>query len=428
MKSTRRDFLRNGAAAAVFSFTAPSFLQKVAAAGGFSRNLVVLDLAGGNDSLSMLVPYTDPFLYSRRPTQAVPAASVIPIGTDANGKPLGFHPRLTGLKQMYDDGRLALIQRTGYANSSRSHFLGQDIWSTGRPTSPQTAGWVGRYLDTLLAPVDPLAGWCTVGTLPRTLLANTVSVPTIQNPATYAFASPNTGAEALAERAATANIASHLPVGQAVVSYVCGSTQAAIATLDRVASVAAYVPAVTYPNTSFSQGLRAISGTIAKDIGTKVFWVQTGGYDTHANQRTNTPGSGYYNLMATVNDGLLAFYNDLMLQGTINETLIIMFSEFGRRISENGTGDAAGTDHGAATLMFALGGPVRGGIYGTAPNLQPNGNPTLENNNADIRYETDFRSVYAAVLDNWLRTDSVSILGGDYRNPGLTFVAPMMIM
>jgi uncharacterized protein (DUF1501 family) len=417
-------------ATAAFTFAAPAFLQRLAAVQGFTRNLVVLDLAGGNDSLSMLVPYTDPFYYSRRPTQAVPAANVLPIGSDSSGKPLGFHPRLTGLKQMYDDGRLALIQRTGYANSSRSHFLGQDIWSSARPTNPQTAGWVGRYLDTLLAPVDPLIGWATIGILPRTLLANTVSVPTIPNPATYTFNSPNgTGAEGIAERNATAQIASHLPVGQPVVSYVCGSAQAALATLDRVDLVDNYVPAVTYPTSSFAQALRAISGAIAKDIGTKVFWVQTGGYDTHANQNTNSPVNGsYYNLMATLNDGLIAFYNDLILQGTINETLVLEFSEFGRRISENGSGTGQGTDHGAATLMFAMGGPVRGGIYGTAPSLAPDGNPTLENNNGDIRYETDFRSVYAAVLDNWLRADSVAILGGDYRNPAMNFVAPTLML
>lgn len=426
MKFTRREFLRGGMATVTFTFTAPQFLQRLAAAQGFTRNLVVLDLTGGNDSLSMLVPYADPSYYSRRPTQAVPAAGVIQIGTDISGKPLGFHPRLTGLKQIYDQGRLALIQRTGYANSSRSHFLGTDIWSTANPKNAQGAGWVGRYLDGLLAPVDPLAGWCTVGTLPRTMQANTIPVPTIPSPATYAFASPNNGAEAMAERTATANISSHVPVGQPVVSFVCGSAQAAMDTLDRVASVAAYVPAATYPNNSFAQALKAIAGTIAKDIGTKVFWVQTGGYDTHANQRTNEAVSGSYsNLMGTLNDGLLAFYNDLVLQGTINETLVLQFSEFGRRISENGS---QGTDHGAATLMMAMGGPVRGGLYGTAASLAPDGNPTLENNNGDIRFETDFRSVYATVIDNWLRADSVSILGGDYRNPVLNFVSPMMML
>jgi len=140
--------------------------------------------------------------------------------------------------------------------------------------------------------------------------------------------------------------------------------------------------------------------------------VQTGGFDTHSNQG-NAGGGGYATLMATYGDGLLAFYNDLRNQGLLNDTLVLQFSEFGRRISENGSN---GTDHGAASMMMAMGGGVRGGIYGTAPNLNANGNPTLENSNQDIRFETDFRSVYARVLDNWMGSDSSAILGGDFRN------------
>jgi len=117
--------------------------------------------------------------------------------------------------------------------------------------------------------------------------------------------------------------------------------------------------------------------------------------------------------MTTLNGGLFAFYRDLLNQGLLSDTLVLQFSEFGRRISENGSN---GTDHGAASMMMAMGGGVRGGIYGTAPNLNANGNPTLENGNQDIRYETDFRSVYARVLDNWMGSDSTAILGGDFRN------------
>jgi uncharacterized protein (DUF1501 family) len=139
--------------------------------------------------------------------------------------------------------------------------------------------------------------------------------------------------------------------------------------------------------------------------------VQTGGYDTHSGQGTN--GGAYTNLMGTLNDGLFAFYTDLRNQGLLNDTLILQFSEFSRRISENGS---QGTDHGAAGLMLAIGGGVRGGLYGTAASLTPDpGNPTLENNAADVRHETDFRSVYAQVLDGWLGADAVSILGGNFR-------------
>jgi uncharacterized protein (DUF1501 family) len=144
-----------------------------------------------------------------------------------------------------------------------------------------------------------------------------------------------------------------------------------------------------------------------------VFWVQTGGYDLHANLGA-AGGGAYANLMGTLGDGLAAFHNDIRNQGVLNETMVIQYSEFGRRITENGS---AGTDHGAAAVMMAMGGGVRGGIYGTAPSLDPNpNNPTLENAGGDVHYETDFRSVYARVLDGWLGASSTAILGGDFKN------------
>jgi uncharacterized protein (DUF1501 family) len=171
---------------------------------------------------------------------------------------------------------------------------------------------------------------------------------------------------------------------------------------------------VTYPNNGFGQALRMIAGAMVKGVGTKVFWVQTGGYDTHAAQNPNQANGSYTGLMATLNDGVLAFYTDLLNQGLLNDTLVLQFSEFGRRISENGS---QGTDHGAASVMMAIGGGVRGGIYGTAPNLRGTpDNPTLENSGNDVRYETDFRSVYSKVIDSWLGGDSVSILGGNFRS------------
>ena len=137
----------------------------------------------------------------------------------------------------------------------------------------------------------------------------------------------------------------------------------------------------------------------------------------------NQTNGAYYNLMAGLDNGLTAFYTDLTQQGLLSDTLVLTFSEFGRRISENGTGNSAGTDHGAATVMMALGGRVNGGLYGTASNLSPGStNATLENNSADIHYETDFRSVYARAIDSWLGANSVSILGGDFRQASLTYV------
>ena len=214
-------------------------------------------------------------------------------------------------------------------------------------------------------------------------------------------------------------ISSHLPSEQPHLAFVNGTAQAALATLDKVASVATYAPSVTYGNDGLSQAFRAVAGALVRGLGTKVFWVQTGGYDLHATANVNGT-TGYGGLMITLNNAVTTFYNDLRNQGLLNDVTILQFSEFGRRVFENTGGANAGTDHGAAGIMMAIGGSVNGGIIGTAPNLQPvQSNTTLENNFGDVRFETDFRSVYAKVLENWLGVSSVPILNGNFTQPSV---------
>jgi uncharacterized protein (DUF1501 family) len=410
MAVSRRLFIRNGVATVSLGFAAPAFLADIALAQGIpSRRLVVVYLGGGNDALSTLVPYQDSSYYSRRPTIGVPAGQVLQVGTDAAGQALGLHPRLTGLRNIFNEGRLALVQRTGYPNSSRSHFEAADIWGTANPQSSTGSGWLGRYLDTLPRPLDALAAWNTTDETPRALQSALSGVPAIPNATTYTYASPNRGAAALQERAAAEAMASNPAPGRPHLAFVNGTNRGAIETLDRVAAASSYAPTVAYPTNGFALALRTVAGAIVRGIGSKVFWVQTGGYDTHAQQGAN--GGGYANLMGTLGDGLWAFYSDIRNQGLSNDTTVIVFSEFGRRISENGS---AGTDHGAAGLMMVLGGSVRGGLHGTAASLAP-GNPTLENSSGDVHHETDFRSVYARLLDNWLGVNSVPILNGDFK-------------
>jgi uncharacterized protein (DUF1501 family) len=411
---TRREFIRGGVAAFTFSFAAPAFLSDLARAQGTARrNLVVLYLSGGNDALSMVIPYTDTQYYARRPVLGIPVGQVLQIGSDRAGNALGLNSRLSGLKSIFDAGRLALIQRTGYENSSRSHFQGTDIWSTANPQSSQGPGWLGRYLDTIPQPVDPLIGWSTTRDVPHLLQANQVGVAAIPSIAGYAFASPNRGDEPQFARQAAVRIASHVPVDVPHLAFVNATAQQAFATLERVSQVGTYKPAVAYPNNGFGQALQAVAGAMVGGIGTRVFFVQTGGYDTHSAQNTNQANGSYTQLMVTLNDGLTAFYNDLQRQGLLGDTMVLQFSEFGRRINENAS---AGTDHGAASVMLVMGGGVRGGIYGTAPNLRiTSDNPTLENSGNDVRYETDFRSVYARVIDQWLGGNSVQVLAGDFR-------------
>src|SRR6185295_9442360 len=406
----RRLFIRNGVASLTVGIAAPSFLTAIAQAQGIrARNLVVVYLGGGNDALNTLIPYRDGAYYNRRPTIAVPAGQVLQVGTDAAGHALGLHPRLAGLRSIFNEGRLALVQRTGYPDSSRSHFEAGDIWGTANPQNSTTSGWLGRYLDTLPRPVDALAAWNTTDETPRALKSAVTGVPAIANAATYNYASPNQGVAAQQERNTAEVMASNPAPGRPHLALVNGANLGAIETLDRVAQARTYTPTVAYPNNGFALALRTVAGAIARGIGSKVYWVSTGGYDTHAQQGPN--GGGYANLMGTLGDGLGAFYTDIRNQGLSNDTTVIVFSEFGRRISENGS---AGTDHGAAGLMMVLGGSVRGGLHGTSASLAP-GNPTLENSSGDVHYETDFRSVYAKLLDNWLGVSSVPILNGDFK-------------
>jgi uncharacterized protein (DUF1501 family) len=410
MRVSRRLFIRDGVATVTLGLTAPAFLSAIAQAQGLpSRRLVVIYLGGGIDALNTLISYQDSNYYSRRPTIAVPAGQVLQVGVDAGGRALGLHPRLGGLWNIFNEGRLAVVQRSGYANSSRSHFEATDIWGTANPQSSSGSGWLGRYLDTLPRPVDALAAWNTSGETPHALLSAQTGVPAIPNATTYTYASPNRGSAALQERAAAQTMAANPAAGRPHLAFVNSTSRAAIETLDRVAQATSYMPTIVYPNNGFGLALRTVAGAIVRGVGSRVYWVQTGGYDTHAQQGGSA--GAYGNLMGTLGDGLWAFYSDLRNTGQINDTTVILFSEFGRRISENGSG---GTDHGAAGLMMALGGMVRGGLYGTAASLAP-GNPTLENNSGDVHYETDFRSVYARVLDQWLGVNSVPILNGDFR-------------
>jgi uncharacterized protein (DUF1501 family) len=411
MDLSRRLFIRNGVATVTLGIAAPEFLTAIAQAQTIpSRRLVVVYLGGGNDALNTVVPYQDAAYYSRRPTIAVPAGQVLQIGTDASGRALGLHPRLGGLRNIFNEGHLSIVQRAGYANSSRSHFEAGDIFSTANPQSSSGGpGWLGRYLDTLPRPVDALAAWNTTGETPHALVSAVTGVPAIQDASTYTYQSPNGGSAALQERAAAQAMAANPAAGRPHLAFVNSTSRGAMDTIDRVAQATTYKPTVAYPNNGFALALKTVAGAIAKGIGSKIYWVQTGGFDTHAQQGGS--GGAYGDLMGTLGDGLGAFYTDVRNQGLANDTTVILFSEFGRRISENGSG---GTDHGAAGVMMVLGGLVRGGLYGTAPQLTP-GSPTLENASGDVHYETDFRSVYARVLDEWLGVNSVPILNGDFR-------------
>ena len=304
-------------AAFTVGFVAPAVsVGPRARAGAPSRNLVVLDLTGGNDGLSMLVPYTDGVYYSRRPTLAIPAGQVLQIGSDSSGKPLGLHPKLTGLRDIFNQGRLALIQRAGYENSSRSHFSGTDIWSTANPASSKGPGWVGRYLSTLAPPLDPLVAWNTTGDTPHALLSSSVAVASIPSVSGYAFrartpaAMPRSSARrppASRRTCRSIGLTSRSSAGP------CRRPWRRSTAWRRSVSTSRAWP---IRHNGFGQALQAWPAPWPRNIGTKVFWVQTGGFDTHAGQDTNSDNGAYVKLMVSLNDGLTAFYTDLKDRGS----------------------------------------------------------------------------------------------------------------
>ena len=419
MKFTRREFIKGGVAAFTVSFAAPAFLSDLARAQGASRrNLVVLYLAGGNDALSTLVPYQDPFYFSRRPTIAVPAGNVIQVGTDSSGVALGLHPRLTGPQ---DDLRRRASGADSAIGLSRTRadrtFLGTDIWSTAHPENSMGAGWLGRYLDALPSPVDPLVGWCTQREVPHTLIGNKVSVPAIPSISGYAFQSPNTGTrgDVLEDGDDADRLA---PAGRSAAPVVrerhgrSGDGDARPRGVGRAPTVGS----VAYASDGLSQALKAVAGAMVRGIGTKVFWVQIGGFDTHSNQQTNAANAGYANLMGSISTSLGTFYTDLKNQGLLQDTLdhpVLGVRPAHQRERQRRHRPRRGRRHDGDRRRRA-----RRALRHGAESESATATRRSRTAAATSRYETDFRSVYARVIDNWLGGElGVDSRGGFQEEP-----------
>jgi hypothetical protein len=329
MKFSRREFIRDGVAAFTVSFAAPAFLSDIALAQGVrSRNLVVLYLSGGNDSLSTVIPYQDPFYFSRRPAIAIPAGQVLQIGTDGSGKAIGLHPRLGGLRTIFNDGRLAVIQRR--ATPTRAARISKAPTSGVRPIRRRQLPWGGSAVPRHAAVAGRSARRleCHTGNATGTD-REIVSVPAIADSRTYSLSSPNGAAEAVQERNTALRMSSNSANGRPHLSFVNGTVHGALDTLDRVNSVNSYVSSVTYPNNGLALALRTVAGSIVRGIGTKVYWVQFGGirHALGAGQRRrrrirHTDADNWRQ-----RTGLLHGPRN---QGLLNDTLLLQFSEFGR--------------------------------------------------------------------------------------------------
>ena len=361
--------------------------------------LVVVQLTGGNDYLNTVIPYENPLYYDNRTTVGVAAENVLPIGQG-----LALNPALTALKTLYYEGKVALINGIGYPSPNRSHFRSMDIWHTCEPEKVGTEGWLGRAIRDL----DPKAENVLTGVnfgrgLPRAMALTGVPVASVAVLETYGVL---TGISAEEERALALDLFSRMYspiVGTGHVMDYLGSTGLdALKGADILKTVPAqYQSTVEYNDSIIGRNLQGIAKVLTANLGTHIFYTQQPGYDTHANQ-----GPVHSTLLTHLSQAISDFYEDLREHDASDNVLVYLFTEFGRRVRDNGSG----TDHGAGGLAMAIGDPVKGGIYSEFPSLR-----TEDLEEGDLKYNVDFRGVYGTVAEKWLGLDASSIVGGKFE-------------
>jgi uncharacterized protein (DUF1501 family) len=414
MSTNRRVFLKQLGTAGIVSLgiAPPAFLKRAAWAADeqndtstSGRVLVLVQLAGGNDGLNTLIPHGDAEYYKARPGIGIPKANVLKID-----EALGLHPQMTGYKELYDEGQLAIVQGVGYPNPDRSHFRSMDIWHSARPDTDYTQdGWLGRGLDQTLEGHAGEMRAMALGTnrLPLALLAAKVNVPSISNLAGYHLelgAGPEENRKLqrrlmgeIADRPGSPGAAGS---AGANLDFLRKTALTAFTSADKLKEVtASYKPAATYPTNGLGEKLQIVAQIIAGELGTRVIFVSLDGFDTHAQQ-----AGAHQALLGELSSAVRAFFQDLKGHGLADRAVLATFSEFGRRVKENGS---LGTDHGAASQIFVAGPSVKAGLIGKHPSLTD----LIE---GDLKHHTDFRSVYATLLTKVLDWPAEKILGGTF--------------
>ncbi len=403
---SRRDFVKGGVSLVSIGTTAQSLLKGAVAFAAENRGsiadpnnkktLILVQLAGGNDGLNTLVPASDPTYRSSRPTLGLKEEEVLPL---AQG--FGLHPALTGMKGLWDAGKLAVVRGVGYPQQNYSHFKSMAIWQAGDPKMELDNGWLGRTLEKLESDQhDPFLGFNIGASTPDEMRTPLVSVPSVRNPADYGVkVNGRLSDESNARTATMLKLYEQYPGNSPYGVLLETTAESAMSSSKMLQEAEAnYTPAVEYPDSSFASGLSVLAEALVADLGMRVGHITLGGFDTHNNQAPE-----HQDLMETLDAGLSAFYQDLQAHGKADDVLVLTWSEFGRRVKENGNG---GSDHGAGSIMFALGNAVQPGLYGDAPNLAA----LVDNGN--VPYTTDFRRGYATVIDRWLGVPSEALLGG----------------
>jgi len=386
--------------------------------------LIVLQMAGGNDGLNMIVPFADDAYHRARPRLSLPADQILKIDNY-----VGLNPKLAGLKSLYDEGHVAIVQGVGYPNPNRSHFRSTEIWQTASDADHTLSeGWLGRYFDNCCGGADPTVGVAIGEETPQAFAAKNPTGVTFSRPEQFRFrpSEPDGGRMSAEEmlfrqlnETAGGEEAVAAPDG-ASVGAINGKTKSDLSTLDflqrtaldaqlssdKILAIARKSKStVTYPQGQLAASLNIIARMIGGGLPTRVYYASQGGFDTHAGQI-----NAHQRLMTEFNDAVAAFVSDLKQQGNFERVLLMTFSEFGRRVQENANG---GTDHGAAAPMFVLGGAIKPGLFGKYPSL-------TDLDHGDLKFNADFRSVYGTVLDRWLKAPSQTVLGRKF--PGLGIV------
>jgi len=406
--TSRRAFLQSSSLLG-FGATVPGFLGRTASAapqvgkpGAKDTVLVVVQLTGGNDGLNTVIPYKDADYYRLRPTLAVPKDQVKGIGRD-----LGLHPAMDAIARLHNDrAAVCVVQGVGYPNPSQSHFRSMDVWHAASTAETLTEGWVGKALKAKPAPAFHLAGGNE--TAPLALAGAPVRVPSVTSLEDFQL---KTAAASGADKAAQTSVINDVakaPMSPGspnnLLDFVARTQLNTYASSDKLAAVGkTYQPKVPYPATGFAGRLKLAAQLIDAGVGARVFYLSLDGFDTHAGQGGAT--GAHANLLQQVSDGVSAFYRDLAERGHGDRVCVMTFSEFGRRAGENGS---KGTDHGSGAPLFLVGGKVKAGIVGDHPSLTK-----LDAGN--LVHATDFRRVYAAVLETWLGVDSKTVLGDGFE-------------
>ncbi|HQY40617.1 MAG TPA: DUF1501 domain-containing protein [Ferruginibacter sp.] len=389
----RREFIQTGSLATA-SLMFPKFLKafehKNLVPPG-NKVMVVIQFSGGNDGLNTVIPISNDIYYKERPRLGIQKADALQITTDA-----GLNPALSAFRELYDNGNLSILNSVGYPNPDRSHFRSMDIWQSASNANDYiNTGWVGRYLDAQCSGCDkPTQAVEIDDMLSLALKGNKQKGLAFTDPRRL-YSSSN---ESFYKEISKEHVNS-----EAAVDYLYKTMGDTISSANYIFEQSKLRPSsASYPSTKLAANLKTIASLIMSDINTKVYYVSLGSFDTHINQAAQQT-----RLFTELNDAIKAFTGDLKKNNRFEDVLIMTFSEFGRRVSQNASN---GTDHGTANNMFFIGGDLKQkGLINTMPNL-------ADLNSGDLKHQVDFKAVYATLLNKWLQTDDEAILGKNYQH------------